>query len=176
IKSSFRLARLPISRASSSLLRSQISRTPFIAPSRSFSSTPIPHFSRSISKMAGGNVVEIKTVAEWKANVAEAKGPVVVDFHATWCGPCKAIAPAIEKLSETHEHIKFYKVDVDELGEVAAENGISAMPTFLFFNGGEKIETVRGANPLPSRLLLPSSCKWDRHDLSFAYLEDLYSI
>lgn len=72
---------------------------------------------------------------------------VLIDFFAEWCGPCKAISPQIEKLSTEHSNIKFYKVDVDKLSEVAAENGISAMPTFLFFKNGEKVETVRGANP-----------------------------
>lgn len=72
---------------------------------------------------------------------------VLIDFFAEWCGPCKAISPQIEKLSEQYENIKFFKVDVDKLSEVAAENGISAMPTFLFFKNGEKVETVRGANP-----------------------------
>jgi thioredoxin 1 len=76
-------------------------------------------------------------------------GVVLVDFFATWCGPCKAISPQIEKLSLAHENVKFYQVDVDKASEVAAENGISAMPTFLFFKDGKKIDsaTVRGANP-----------------------------
>lgn len=84
---------------------------------------------------------------EWQEKVVNSSDPVVVDFHAVWCGPCKAIAPAIEKLSTEHTNVKFFKVDVDEVSDVAAENGISAMPTFLFLKGGEKIETVRGANP-----------------------------
>ncbi|KAJ5939309.1 hypothetical protein N7466_002443 [Penicillium verhagenii] len=143
-----RLARLPLSRATSSLLRSSVSqRTPFVAtPLRTFSSTPIPHFSYSIPKM-GGKVINIKTAAEYKQLVTDAKEPVVVDFFAVWCGPCKAISPAIEKFSEAHEHVKFYKVDVDELSDVAADNGVSAMPTFLFYKNGELLETVRGANP-----------------------------
>lgn len=72
---------------------------------------------------------------------------MLIDFFAEWCGPCKAISPHIERLSEEHQNVKFFKVDVDQLSEVAAENGISAMPTFLFFKNGEKVETVRGANP-----------------------------
>ncbi|KAJ5636262.1 Thioredoxin [Penicillium longicatenatum] len=95
----------------------------------------------------GGNVQLIASAEEYKTKVTESKEPVVVDFFADWCGPCKAIAPAIEKFSETHGNVKFYKVDVEGLPEVAAENGISAMPTFLFFQNGELKETVRGANP-----------------------------
>jgi thioredoxin 1 len=86
---------------------------------------------------------------EWKSLVEESNEPVVVDFFATWCGPCKAISPLVEKLSDSVTSVKFYKVDVDELANVAADNGISAMPTFLFYKDGQKRDdlTVRGANP-----------------------------
>ncbi|KAI2789739.1 Thioredoxin [Penicillium oxalicum] len=92
-------------------------------------------------------VTQITTDKEWKELVEKSQEPVVVDFFATWCGPCKAIAPVVEKMSENAPSVKFYKVDVDQLAEVAQENGISAMPTFVFFKDGKKVDefTVRGA-------------------------------
>jgi thioredoxin 1 len=92
---------------------------------------------------------------EYETLVNKATTPVVVDFFATWCGPCKVVSPVLEKLSNEHTSINFYKVDVDELANVAAENAISAMPTFLFFSAGETKEgekktptqVVKGANP-----------------------------
>ena len=71
---------------------------------------------------------------------------VVVDFFATWCIPCKKIAPFLEELAEAHEGVVFLKVDVDQLEDTAAEQDISAMPTFLFFKNGKKVDELVGAS------------------------------
>jgi len=71
---------------------------------------------------------------------------VVLDCFATWCGPCKVIAPAVAEFSNTYSNAAFYKVDVDEVPDVAQELGIRAMPTFVLFKDGEKVEEVVGAN------------------------------
>lgn len=65
---------------------------------------------------------------------------------ATWCGPCKVIAPKIVDLAKKYTNVKFYKLDVDEVPDVAQELGVRAMPTFLIFKNGEKVDEVVGAN------------------------------
>ena len=93
-------------------------------------------------------VQQIKSYDEFK-QVTGTDKIVVIDFWATWCGPCKMIGPIFEKIAETPagEKLGFYKVDVDEQSQIASEVGIRAMPTFAFFKNGEKIETVVGADP-----------------------------
>lgn len=90
------------------------------------------------------------TVVATKAEFQEAlkhDGLVVVDFFATWCGPCKMIAPLLDKFSAEYSSAKFIKVDVDQLGEVAQDYEVSSMPTVIFFKGGEIVTKVIGANP-----------------------------
>merc|ERR1712050_335294 len=71
----------------------------------------------------------------------------VVDFFATWCGPCRMIAPYLEELSKDYAgKVKFIKVDVDELEDLSAEQEVKAMPTFSFFKDGKKLESFAGAN------------------------------
>ncbi|GFP57783.1 hypothetical protein ACSS6W_007377 [Trichoderma asperelloides] len=91
----------------------------------------------------------VKTAEEYK-QVIKAQDKVIVDCYATWCGPCKAIAPILEKVSEEAEFkdkVHFVKFDVDELPELSQELGIRAMPTFLFYKNGQKVDEMVGANP-----------------------------
>ncbi|KAI9776524.1 MAG: Cytoplasmic thioredoxin isoenzyme 2 [Peltula sp. TS41687] len=93
-------------------------------------------------------VHNIQSLQEFKEKVIdETQALVVVDCFATWCGPCKVIAPTIVTFSEQHPQAKFYKIDVDEVSDVAKELGVTAMPTFYFFKNGTQIEKVIGANP-----------------------------
>jgi len=70
-----------------------------------------------------------------------------VDFTASWCGPCKAIAPYFAELAAKYPEIEFVKIDVDELDDVAGECGISAMPTFQVYSNGVKVSEMCGADP-----------------------------
>jgi thioredoxin 1 len=74
------------------------------------------------------------------------KGLVLIDFFATWCGPCKHIAPKFEELSKVYSNVTFLKVDVDESQELAEFFNIRAMPTFVFLRNGTVVKTIEGAD------------------------------
>lgn len=78
---------------------------------------------------------------------------LVVDFYATWCGPCKAIEPVLEKLAERVPQVAFGRVDVDKAQDVAREYAITAMPTLITFKDGAQEEKMIGVN-MPKLLLL----------------------
>ncbi|ODQ81236.1 hypothetical protein BABINDRAFT_29516, partial [Babjeviella inositovora NRRL Y-12698] len=73
----------------------------------------------------------------------------VIDFYATWCGPCKAMSPILEKFASDFEAegVKFGKVDVDQAQSIAAEYGVTGMPTFILLKDGAKVDKVVGAAP-----------------------------
>jgi thioredoxin 1 len=90
---------------------------------------------------------------EFKKEVLEANVPVLVDFWATWCGPCRAFAPTLDKLAaESNGEFKVAKVDVDENEEIAAEYGIQSIPTVIVFRNGQPAFRHTGALPLKDLL------------------------
>lgn len=88
----------------------------------------------------------ITTLAEYVAITKKANAKVVVDFFATWCGPCVKIAPVYSDIATANPEVEFYKVDVDASPEIAEAEKISSMPTFKFYNNGVVIATISGAN------------------------------
>ncbi|MBR3133433.1 MAG: thioredoxin [Clostridia bacterium] len=76
--------------------------------------------------------------------VINGNNKVFVDCYADWCGPCQMLGPVIEKISEEFEDIEFYKLNVDEAGEIALKYGIMSIPTILIFENGNLKETLVG--------------------------------
>ncbi|MEX0798710.1 MAG: thioredoxin [Bacteriovoracaceae bacterium] len=84
----------------------------------------------------------------FEQSVLKSDKPVLVDFWAEWCGPCKALAPILDEIaSEVGENAKVVKVNVDEAGELAQQYGIRGIPTLIFFKGGEVKSTLVGNQP-----------------------------
>ena len=84
---------------------------------------------------------------EFEKEVLNQEGVVVVDFFATWCGPCKMIAPVIEELANEMENVKFVKVDVDKNPGSAGKYQIQSIPTLLIFKDGKVVDTLVGFRP-----------------------------
>ncbi|XP_051130981.1 thioredoxin H9-like [Andrographis paniculata] len=100
-------------------------------------------------EFSGGNVHLITSKESWEQKMSEAErdGKIVIaNFSATWCGPCKMIAPFYIQLSEKHTRMMFLTVDVDELIEFSTSWDIKATPTFFFLKHGQQIDKLVGAN------------------------------
>lgn len=86
--------------------------------------------------------------AAWDKEVLAAGGPVVVDFWAPWCRPCKAIRPILEQLEEgSRDRVSFVGLDIDENPEIAARYEVLSIPTVMLFEGGEPRQALVGARP-----------------------------
>jgi len=86
--------------------------------------------------------------SDFKKEVLESAEPVLVDFWATWCAPCRAIAPVVEELAGQYKgKIKFSKMDIDEHQDTPQQYGVRSIPTLLLFKGGKVVEQIVGAVP-----------------------------
>jgi thioredoxin 1 len=94
-----------------------------------------------------GNTVEV-TDASFNEAVLHSDKPVLVDFWATWCGPCRMVAPVLEEIAEEHkDKITVAKLDVDANPTIARDYQVLSIPTLMVFKGGEKVKEIVGARP-----------------------------
>ena len=89
-------------------------------------------------------VIEVQD-QDFEDKVIQSRVPVVVDFWAPWCGPCKAVGPLIEKLAESHQgKAQFVKLNIDDNSDTARRYGIKSVPTIMFFNNGRMVDKLVG--------------------------------
>lgn len=88
--------------------------------------------------------------ASFESEVLQSEVPVLVDLWAAWCGPCRQIAPLIEEIAGEYEgRAKVVKIDMDQNRELAQQLEVQAIPTLLFFKGGEEVDRIVGVKPKP---------------------------
>jgi len=101
------------------------------------------------------------TDATFRHEVLKSKKPVLVDFWATWCGPCQTIAPYVEQLSEEYKgQVKFAKLDTDRNQVMSRRFQIQSIPTFILFQGGQPVARISGANPGAIRRMVEEATEY----------------
>lgn len=93
-------------------------------------------------------MLKVLDAQEFQKDVKDYKGTVLVDFFATWCGPCNALTPILEELAPKYDgKIKIYKVDIDKSRELSQQYRVMSVPTMKVFKDGEVVETIMGLQP-----------------------------
>ncbi len=93
-----------------------------------------------------GNLTEV-TDNNFQAEVIESETPVLVDFWAPWCGPCRVVAPVLEEIAGERPELRIVKLNIDENQQTAANYQVLSIPTMILFKGGQPVKTVVGAYP-----------------------------
>jgi thioredoxin 1 len=96
--------------------------------------------------MASSRVIEVNS-SNFESEVLKSDKPVLLDFSATWCGPCKMLAPIVENVASKHEGVKVAKLDIDKAPDVATKYRVQSVPTVLIFKDGKEVARQVGLVP-----------------------------
>src|ERR1700692_1354729 len=104
--------------------------------------SPIPGLTHT-----GAHMIHYANDLTFESEILDSPVPTLVDFWAEWCGPCRAMAPALEEVANKRPDVKVLKVNVEEAPEVAAKYGVRGIPTLILFEAGKPVKTAVGAAP-----------------------------